>query len=494
MCAPKYEKIKSFDGSWWPTVHMLSDSPQQIAVNELLCSELAQQVSLEVASVGQYFSKAAALSWFDRRFIAISEKCAQGTGEHLAQHQPIFKLEIAASDENLLRLDSVEKLVACYGGIVPKDCFSAEELETTRTSSFRSPSGDTYLICDFTFEAPSNSECVTNLNRLYRDLSDRWPIGGWGYLRKLDLLSKSSASKVDLINNFPAAFLGFESCWQDSHFFEYALATLVSIGPILSDQREVSIALFVARSALNKHTQSRAIDTLLTIDMDLISIELRSGLHLEIANLLAQQREPFFLEKAESHLESGLDLSKNVPELQARLLNVLALVRYHQVRNEEALSFENRASDIAFSSSNDGARIWAASALLPNTAQLLERRFGRTEDALWSYLEAVRLSGRDGSVRPHLNAARLLLKDQKWGAVKHLLTELLNESRLMGMAEESLVNLMLALAFAKMGELTDAKACCSKAQRILNLFPENHLSAQLSVLQSELQAAAVEKH
>jgi hypothetical protein len=164
---------------------------------------------------------------------------------------------------------------------------------------------------------------------------------------------------------------------------------------------------------------------------------------------------------------------------------VLALVRYRQGRDDEALHLERLALSNAEATNDPAALAWAGTALLSNIAKLLEARFGDSNAALETYLEGAAREGSIGSVRARLHAARLMLDREAWEEVVELLDGE-SGSPIRTIAERVQIELMLATAYAGLGEAVTVNSRLTRVQSLISRYPRNPFSAKVDTLISAI--------
>jgi hypothetical protein len=183
-----------------------------------------------------------------------------------------------------------------------------------------------------------------------------------------------------------------------------------------------------------------------------------------VANRHAHDRDPPALARARRWYARGYDALRRTcnPEdrayLQVRLANGLALVAYHEGRNEEALALEEHARSAARGAKGDYPHIdrWATPIINRNTAKLLETRFANLPGAV--ALHEANLSASEPLVREHarLELARLSFDRGQHRRVVELLSPLYDEAQPTDLDEQQELfgRLVFGLALASINDTT----------------------------------------
>jgi tetratricopeptide (TPR) repeat protein len=468
LVCPPFDQAKALSDSRWPSVHDLDDSPKSLAATEAIAMELGRLVA---ARLGRAEPTATdrPLGIFDRRFVVANRRAAENAVPGASDFRARFFTSSdvpAHRDSGLLESDTATLLTEIAARPTPVECFSSKELGRTHLMRVAFPNGREYLI-------PKGNAPTDTLSAERADLCDRWPSDGWGYVDKI--LLRVDARQY-AYTSYPLAFAALANGWPDVHFFEF-VANLVR-DPRIDWLERVQLAPVLARLATDAHLRRCALEIFSNDFIEKLGADASPTVYLELGNLYALQRDPSSIKVAEFLIGRGL-AAKSVDDLVvARLLNVLALVRYRQGLNDEALRLEHDAAAIALNNGDEGSAQWVGSALFPNMARLLDSRFGKHDEALRLYLEAVRHERNGGSFRALFHAARFLIRENKWEQVIDLVSKN-SAGDLIGLAEQILVNLLLMTSYEGLGDTKMSEHFAQRAMELLGAQKDNPLGLTL---------------
>lgn len=263
--------------------------------------------------------------------------------------------------------------------------------------------------------------------RLHLALFDAWPPGGLGYLRRAHHAIVTRDARR--LREQHAVYLrGVSPIGRDFLYLHLAAMARVTNAPQLAPHA-FGVLVSAARLASRVRTSGghraavwyyrRALRA--TSDPTLVATVL-----YEVANTYAVQRHPAALEEARRwYARADDDLIDSIADpgerarAAIRLANGRALVAYHSGDDQEALRLERAALEIAESvePADAGVSRWGRELVNMNTATLLERRFGRREDALGLLSENMATSDGASHERVALDAARIHFDDRRYDAV-----------------------------------------------------------------------------
>ena len=246
--------------------------------------------------------------------------------------------------------------------------------------------------------------------RSAKALFGAWAPDGWGYLRRAHL-QQLGRDVSGSLQQHGALLAGYRIVGQPSlqqHCAALALTcTSARNGDGLARERAISAHISAARLAayLRPAKTARAAAVFHFGCARRLAIAPRdtSQLTADLANAYAVQRHPRFLAHARHLYEQGLDSLADVHDdierlrIHIAMLNGLALVDYHEGKNEAALRLETRAEQLAGQLATAAPTLgrWAYALLGVNTAKLLSGRFDDRTGARQKLETALGLTAAD---------------------------------------------------------------------------------------------------
>ncbi len=246
--------------------------------------------------------------------------------------------------------------------------------------------------------------------RSARALFGAWAPEGWGYLRRAHL-PQLGRDASGLLQQHGPLLAGYHIVGRPSlqqHCAALALTcSTAHHGDELARERAISAHISAARLAphLRPANTARAAAVFHFGRARRLALAPRekSQLTADLANSFAVQRQPRFLAHARQLYEQGLDTITHVRDdidrlrVHIALLNGLALVDYHEGKNEDALVLETRAEQLAGQLAMAAPTLgrWAYALLGVNTAKLLSGRFDDRAGAREKLEMALELTAAD---------------------------------------------------------------------------------------------------
>ncbi|MBY8825135.1 hypothetical protein [Sphingomonas colocasiae] len=465
-----------------PQSHHLDDGQKATATTEIIAETVGEMLARQLGAIALPQPALVGLGAFDRKALAVNKAVA----ERVHPGQTIAPFGNGAGPyvpfREIRSLDAASQLIAASGTTLAAFRFSPAELSQTSASRHFPNGGEIpWLALPIQFAAPADEADQQWLNALLIDLRARLDQSPWDHCRRLCIDARCSTDGTALLGGFALAFVSLSATWPDSFFFEYCLRTITLLDPEELDTEGATAAMMLARCAHSRALGRRAVAALEKFDSSDAPDTIRARFALELANVHAQNKDAAATARAEALAEAGLAAATQDPMMTARLLNVLALVRYRQGRDDEALRLERVAWQKAESVDDPAALAWAGTALLSNIAKLLEVRFGDRQGALDTYLEGACRETAIGSVRARLHAARLLLKGEAWREVLDLLGSV-RGSNFRTTAEQVHIELLLAAANVGLRNPAAARSHLVDAQGLIARYPANPLSADIAHL------------
>lgn len=237
-----------------------------------------------------------------------------------------------------------------------------------------------------------------------------WPPDGWGYLRRAHL-PQLGADRSGLLRQHGALLAGYRIVGQPS-LQQHCAALARACSPAHNSDdraRERAISAHISAARLAPHLRPARVARATAVFHFGCARRLasapgeKSQLTADLANAYAVQRHPRFLAHARHLYEQGLgglvDVHDDIERLRVHIamLNGLALVDYHEGKNEAALVLETRAEQLAEQLAKAAPVLgrWAYALLGVNTAKLLSGRFNDRAGARKKLEMALRLTTAD---------------------------------------------------------------------------------------------------
>jgi hypothetical protein len=297
--------------------------------------------------------------------------------------------------------------------------------------------------------------------RLHAEIFDATDPSGWGYLRR-GMHGASSRSMRRVLSQHAAFVAAMELIGLDV-LRSYSESLVRAIGD--ASRRPLGrFYSFLNAARLQPSTKSgkRRACTFYRRALPLSpSAADEVNVIYELANSYATQRSKESLRIARRWYARGYRVAKSItnPEeiayAQIRLANGLALVEYHEGRNEDALLLEQRARAVCDAAAPEYPDVerWARPLLNTNTAKLIAKRFGdpaRAQDVLRENLSSETASVQTMAM---LDLGKLSFDQGDYAAVDRYLRPLFHapDPPLMPEAQELLGRFLLALSAALMG-------------------------------------------
>lgn len=309
--------------------------------------------------------------------------------------------------------------------------------------------------------------------RRHAALFDAWDPSGWGYLRRAH--HAWAAGDAERIAAQAAAVMLAASNLGPVFSLRHAMALARSARPLgLAPGMAARLWADVTTLAKAARETATGVRGLARVLNDVTDPPHRLELHYALANSLARTRRPEALRKARVVYGQAFAELPGVerddrPRLEIRLLNGLALVAYHEGRDEEALQLELQAHALCRAAETADPRLgaWAKALLNANTAKLLIKRFGDRDQARIYLRSSAGLADDRVRRRALADLAKLAYDDGDFAEAADLLKEALrggpadeNEQ------EEATASALLALACLHTGDTEGGAKACDRLERI----------------------------
>lgn len=334
------------------------------------------------------------------------------------------------------------------------------------------PEGEPWLYSDAPRTGDRAAMDPATEQALHGAIFDAWEPDGWGYLRRaVHAIRSGSASRIR--SQHSPLVHGLRGLGRDYLYRHYdalcAPAVLDTLGP---DERTNALIGAARLSAMTgRDRQSGDAETSLRLYAQALTTSrqpVTSYLLYSIANTHASRRDPQSLARSESVYATGFAGLDEIPDAddrlysEIRLLNGLALVRYLQERDEEALQLERRCLGLAGHAADRFPTIleWARDLINANAAKVYERRLDQTGRAVELLEESFRTGGAAAQEHSRLELARIFFDRGGYDVVFGLLSGVYGDPgvHLFDEPRELLARMMLALSSVRLGHTGVAAA------------------------------------
>lgn len=323
---------------------------------------------------------------------------------------------------------------------------------------------------------------------------------GWGYLRRA-LLAAHGRDEVIMRKQHAFYFQGFRDIGRDFLYLHLKVHAVLAT----SEEKQYSAKLHLAAARLAPRVRGSggyraSVRHYMNAIRQLSGGETASKIRImqELANVHAVQREPTALCRARSCYSRATQLlaalepgSEEHVGAQIRLCNGLALVEYHAGRNQEALTLEAFAIDLAENMMNVYPRIadWALPLLKLNTARLVERRFGDSGRASSLLSEVVHCTKSASTrARARIELGRLQFEAGAYRECIDTMHEALIEANDLDESETVTARLLRIAAMLRIDDRESASAEANGLGHILQVIVPGVFDEALSALRSPRQS------
>lgn len=339
---------------------------------------------------------------------------------------------------------------------------------------------------------------TTSLRQLHSQLFDVWDPSGWGYLRRAGhAIAAKDFLRLQIQHtayNYGLADIGRDFLYRqfselsnaiagERDDLEFALHSAMGAARLASRGRRAGV-----RTATRYYRRALRLTTDPAIQADLI---------YGLANLHARQRQSTSLRQAQRWYERGTGLLHLIAKpsdkayMEIRFANGLALTKYHQGRNDEALALERKASAIAVSTqtSYPWLEVWATPIINGNIAKVLEKRFGDACGAIKVLESNLFVQDKLHEEYARLELARLYFDQQEHLKVIELLSALYDEAcpTTLDEQQELFGRLVFSISLSISGDVARSRSQLARLTYLLHVADTPGASQLLSAI---YQAAA----
>jgi len=339
--------------------------------------------------------------------------------------------------------------------------------------------------------------------RLHERIGDAWDPRGWGYLRRARHVIETG-SPDGIVAHHSALVYGLRAIGRDYLLEQYrALCTDRVLNTLTTDDRTNALIgagrlVSIARKAGGPDAAIPLFERALNISRQ----PLTAYITYSIANTYASKRDPDSLAVAEAVYDRALaelaDISAADDRVysEIRYRNGLALVRYLQERNEEALQLEEECLDLARQAAEQFPRIldWAFDVLTANTAKLLERRFSDLGGTVKLLREMLAYCGPGVREHARIELSRIMFDTQDYEAAVDLLHPAYGDTdqHLFDEPRELLARMMLSFSRIATGRIAEGQHQRSRIAYLCHSIGTASALKFLETLRQEVQSTSAD--
>jgi tetratricopeptide (TPR) repeat protein len=430
-----------------PTALELGASDEAPIVQHFLACALAQVLARMPASHGLLIRTAelwdmTSLEFLDRLVREPGRRApiAIETGRRTVRSPVIASLVATAKAVEVPGKETRLRTHATWADRVLALCAHGLPVATLRTVAKEMPrggerfawpcGGEAYVLPAATASRLRRSVDPEERRRVHCAIFDSHPVSGWNYIRRSGhAIAARDADRLKAQHT--ACLAGLTNVGYD-----YLYRHLAAVAAAIPIREATGAHLGAARLAprlWGRGGRRRAVYHYKTALVGLGDVADAVGVLHELANLYATTRTPVALKEARKWYASAFAALPRIAdpdarrEAEIRLRNGLALVDYHEGRDQAALDQEKQAMSLLAAGAPLSPRtlVWAEPLIRTNTAKLLIKRFGDSDSAI--ALLRTLLQNPDERVRRNCsqNLGRAYFDKRDYGAaVEHLASRL----------------------------------------------------------------------